>query len=281
MTLPTSGPLSLDEIHAEFGRGYDLGAYRNQLYYFPPDPTSRRFPGVAISVEDFYGTSPTSSGSPNSASFGPGEHIFAVPYYTAMTIEMWGGGGGGAAVREALASASGGNGGSYKKYAVAAGGLTPGSLEPLFVGYGGLNGSGFEVGYAGGYTQFGGSVWVFGGKGGDASNTGSENPAIYTPPNPRPSVFQLLTQETGGVAANTVWAGAGGQSVFYYNDANYISGSRDSTFGGDGGLAQGLGATVDDHDGAAPGGGGGGGAGPSGGYGGLGGNGRIFITWAS
>ena len=281
MTLPTSGPISFDEIHAEFGRGHDLGAYRNQIYYLPPDPTSRRFPSVDISVEDFYGTSPTSSGSPNTAVFGPGDHVFAVPYHTSMTIELWGGGGGGAAVNQEAGTAYGGNGGSYRKYSVVAGTLTAGSTEPLYVGYGGLNGSGYQIGYAGGYTQFGASIWVSGGQGGDAGTTGGEDPSVYTPTNPRPSVFTLITEETGGVSTNTVWAGAGGQFCFYSGGTAYYGGGPyTSTFGGNGGAAQALGDGVGDN-GAAPGGGGGGGADTEGGTGGLGGDGRIFITWVS
>ena len=280
MTLPTSGPLSLQDINAEFGRGKTLGAYRNTTYYVLPDPVARRFPILNISIEDFYGTSLNGPGPATDIIFSSvGTHSFVVPSYTSMTIEIWGGGGGGGAANTDLQSSFGGNGGSYVKYNVAYGGLTAGSTETVYVGGGGSGGSGAADGGAGDYSQFGESIWAAGGNGG-AYGSSSGTPATpYTPTNPRPSVFTLLSQESGSVTTNTVWAGAGGQGGFFFlGQPYYGSGPGLSTLGGSGGAAGILSAAV---DGENPGGGGGGGASPSGGSGGSGGNGKIYINWTT
>ncbi len=63
MTLPSSGPLSMSAINAEFGRGNNLNAYRGTAWYTDAGG-SGTFSSGALSFSDFYGkrlTSPTFS----------------------------------------------------------------------------------------------------------------------------------------------------------------------------------------------------------------------------
>jgi hypothetical protein len=63
MALPASGPLSIQQINAEFGRGNNLNAYRGTTWYTDAGG-SGTFSTGALSMSDFYGkraTSPTFS----------------------------------------------------------------------------------------------------------------------------------------------------------------------------------------------------------------------------
>lgn len=54
MTLPSSGQLDMNWINAEFGRGHNLNAYRNTLWY-TDGWGSGYFPGGQIAFSDFWG----------------------------------------------------------------------------------------------------------------------------------------------------------------------------------------------------------------------------------
>lgn len=54
MTLPSSGPLTISAINAEFGAGNNLGAYRG-LTWYTDGGGSGTFSTVAISFNEFYG----------------------------------------------------------------------------------------------------------------------------------------------------------------------------------------------------------------------------------
>jgi hypothetical protein len=97
MTLPSSGPLSIGQINAEFGRGNNLNAYRGSTYYIPGIPGSFTFPSGSISIFNFYGTSATNPVIPGNVTYNsPGNYNFIVPIYNTLIIQVWGGGGGGA-----------------------------------------------------------------------------------------------------------------------------------------------------------------------------------------
>lgn len=59
MTLPSSGPLSMSAINAEFGRGNDLNSYRGTTWYTDAGG-SGTFSSGAISMSEFYGKRATS-----------------------------------------------------------------------------------------------------------------------------------------------------------------------------------------------------------------------------
>ena len=55
MTLQSSGEINFYQINAEFGRGYNLYAYRNTTYYYPGSG-GYTFSGGEIHFSDFFGT---------------------------------------------------------------------------------------------------------------------------------------------------------------------------------------------------------------------------------
>lgn len=59
MALPASGPLSIQQINAEFGRGNNLNAYRGTTWYTDAGG-SGTFSTGALSISDFYGKRATS-----------------------------------------------------------------------------------------------------------------------------------------------------------------------------------------------------------------------------
>jgi hypothetical protein len=54
MTLQTSGPISMEQINAEFGLGGNLNAYRGNIWFTDTYGEQGSF-GTPISFSDFYG----------------------------------------------------------------------------------------------------------------------------------------------------------------------------------------------------------------------------------
>ena len=95
MTLPAGGALTLAQIHAEFGRGTSLAAYRGVQWWTDAGGTGV-FSGGAIAVAEFYAKRATSPVTLGSASYtSPGTYGFTVPLFNTLSVTTHGAGGGG------------------------------------------------------------------------------------------------------------------------------------------------------------------------------------------
>jgi hypothetical protein len=212
-----------------------------------------------------------------------GANTFTVPRYNILIIEMWGGGGGGGTSFNGASQAFGGTGGDYARYTLNPGVLTPGTNEYLVIGDGGLRGSSSSVASAaGGHTQFGNTIGVTGGRGGNGQLTVGGSSNTFTPTFSR-SGFNLTISESGGAGglgpnngASVTYAGGGGGG----NTNDFGSGTGGtSTFGGAGGNG-GDGNNNQPRNGSNPGGGGGATDWSPGLNAGNGGIGQIKISWS-
>jgi hypothetical protein len=124
MTLHSSGAMYMSQIHGEFGRGYDLNAYRN-VQWWRDDGSTGLFSGGNITMYEFYGkrSSPPPVIIPTPPAVTPGAQefysngTFYVPAYNSITLRcdgakgsvsngvfvcgggVWQGGNGGLAIR--------------------------------------------------------------------------------------------------------------------------------------------------------------------------------------
>lgn len=98
MTLPGPGTsLTMAQINAEFGYGFDLNSYRGKVWYYddgqvgifplPPNP---------ISIYDFYSKRTGNPVTPSEQTFTSSGTFTTPSVYTTMTITVRGGGGGAA-----------------------------------------------------------------------------------------------------------------------------------------------------------------------------------------
>ena len=108
MPTPSSGPISMADINANFGRGTNLNAYRNTIWYQPGSLNFGYFNSGSINMSDFYnkqGSDPAGSGQ---VDYGPGTHYFSVPLFrNFLIVEVWGGGGGGGPYSSGVYAGSG------------------------------------------------------------------------------------------------------------------------------------------------------------------------------
>lgn len=197
-----------------------------------------------------------------------------------VRIKIWPGSGSGANAYNGGNIASGGYGGEVKEYEALLSDLL--ATENFYVGDGAPGVFGNSRGLGGEYTQFGDAITVPGAQGGSnqfgAGNTGS----TYTPTNPRPSVFTLISSEPGGVPVawpgspnNTTDSGAAGGGVLNNPSSPTAGGnSANAGDGGAGGPFKAAGVA-----GQEPAGGGGAGYWDSGAYSGKGAKGRIEIKY--
>lgn len=147
MTLPGPGnPLTMAQINAEFGYGFNLGAYRGKIWYFN-NGQSGIFPVYPqpIGFSDFYSKRRENPVIPSTVTFNE-SGTFTVPsVYTIMTVIVRSGGGG-----------SGGSNGT----------INCGSTQGITYGSDGLTG---------GTSSFGAYVNSSGGSGGRATGASGSN----------------------------------------------------------------------------------------------------------
>jgi hypothetical protein len=99
MTTPSSGPISISQINAEFGLGNNLGAYKGIKYY---TPTNRRGyfasgSNAYLNASDFYNIRSTSPVTPSSTPWvrsSNGTYTFTVPMFNILTVTVVGARGG-------------------------------------------------------------------------------------------------------------------------------------------------------------------------------------------
>lgn len=131
MTLPTSGPISLAQIQAEFGGpNYVLSTYYRGAGFVTGNNTGIPASGQ-ISLSQFRGTVKVVPGS--QAFTAPGTYTFIVPPYTSLTADARGAGGGGGGSRYTGYYIYQGDPGNYSYFAAPTG---------TVIGYGGSGGSG-------------------------------------------------------------------------------------------------------------------------------------------
>lgn len=229
MPTPSSGPISMADINANFGRGTDLNAYRNTIWYQPNSLNYGYFNSGSISMSDFYnkqGSDPAGSGAVDYTA--NGTYYFSVPLYrNFLQIQVWGAGGAGGEYNSSQGFAAGGQ--ESRVY-------LPNGTQ--------IYGSGGGGGQAAQTSRFGGNVYGAGGAGGGASggnqqNTGGENGfagqdggmgggspngggATGSPPG--------STQGTPLYAYNGNFPGGGGSSFRFFDSAG-----KYPAFGGGGG----------------------------------------------
>lgn len=216
MTLPGPGtPLTMAQINAEFGYGFNLDAYRGKIWFYD-DGQSGIFPVSPdpISFFDFYSKRRASPVTPTTVTFNE-SGIFVVPsVYTVMTVVVRGGGGGAGGANGTL------NCGSIQGTTYGSDGLTGGSSN--FGTY--VNSSGGSGGRATGNSGANGSPASDGvpsggaayGGGGAGGSGGYDTVVLISPasggtgPNPGSSVSVVVG--AGGIggqggANSQLWSG--------------------------------------------------------------------------
>jgi hypothetical protein len=184
MTLPSSGPISINDINTEFALGNNLNAYRGALYA-TPSGTAGVFSAGTISMSAFYSTQKVTAQTTTNLPGG----TFTVPPYRTITFTATGGGGG----------QTGANG--------------------VYSG-GPLNGvpTGGSSGASGGNTTVGGYVT---GAGGGPSAGGSTSSVTLT--NPVLGGAGPVSGSTLSVSIGGGGGGGQGGAIFVWNGSTYIA----------------------------------------------------------
>lgn len=144
MTLPSSGPLSLQAINAEFSLGTNLQSYQGVTWYTNSAGTGT-FSSGALSMNAFYGKRKTSPVTPGSQTISAtGNTNFTVPTYSSMTITIYGAAGGGGGASGNTSSGGPGSDGTVSKFgSYGTGDYGRGGLSN---GTSGANGTGYNAG---------------------------------------------------------------------------------------------------------------------------------------
>ena len=140
MAVPSSGPISLTDIQAEFGGSaplglgmyYKGGAYVLETDYAPNVPRSGR-----INISDFYGARKTTQTTITVTNLGDNFFVLPATFSGYVTINTMTGGGGGGGGPDSYPGLSG-----YPGLTITGGNIVanPGDIINLFVGCGGVAG---------------------------------------------------------------------------------------------------------------------------------------------
>lgn len=175
--IPSSGPVSISALHAEFGKGYNLAAYEGILRYRVSDNYREYTPSGSnayVSMGDFHGYQNSSPVVPQTQ-IALNAGSYTIPMFNRIIITLYGGSGGG------------GGGAVYFSYC--------------------NTGSAGSDGTGGGSSSFGTYFSAGGGGGGSKYDT---NPAPYSAPCYPDSVG--IRTGGGGGSGNNAHGGQGGGS---------------------------------------------------------------------
>lgn len=221
MALPSSGPIALTQVQAEFGGSLSLSDYYRGGGRVTTNNLNVPASGT-ISLGHFHGAV---KAVPGSASYGVGTHYLAIPPFQAITFDVRAGGGGGGGIEGFSGGNGAGGGASYVTGGGAsvvagggAGGLSAGASsgrnfpngEPRGATGSGNYGAGGGAGGAQGVLVWGQST-IYGQRGG----TGGRQVTTYYPG--QLTVGATLTIVVGGGGAGSggtngtnAWPGGGG-----------------------------------------------------------------------
>lgn len=217
MTLPGPGnPLTMAQINAEFGYGFNLNAYRGKVWYYDNGQVGI-FPLAPnpIAFADFYSKRTGNPVTPSEQTFASSGTFTTPAVYTIMTITVRGGGGGAAgafgtincgAITGTTYGSPGYSGGSssFGVYAAASGGS--GGLSN---GSSGVDGDPYNDGVPAGGSGFGG--------GGSGGSGGYSTVTLISPTvggaGPSPGSLVSVVVGAGGVGGkggpnSEIWSGA-------------------------------------------------------------------------
>jgi len=118
VTLPSGGnnpPISINDLNTEFGRGFNLNAYRNTRWY-KEDNSRGFFSAGVIDLDDFYGTrvnSPVVAGSATLTRAAWNNVKYSIPMFNNLSVTTYSGTGGTAGqAGDCNGGGAGGTGGS-------------------------------------------------------------------------------------------------------------------------------------------------------------------------
>jgi len=222
MTLPASGPLSLNQINTEFNRGTNLGAYRG-VQWWKDNTATGFFTSTNLGVNQFYEKRFNSPVTPGSAYYQNSGNYqspfnssgqFTVPLYSTLTITSRGGGGGGAGGSSNNGAGGAGNAGGTTTFGTGGYQVTaPGGSGGASGGNGataaaGAGSDGTPAGGAGGAAGYAGTP--AGGNGG----AGGKTVTVFTNPisgGSGPTVGVVVSTSIGNGGSG----GGGGGGVVY------------------------------------------------------------------
>jgi hypothetical protein len=235
MATPVSGPISMDDIDAAFGRGKNLAAYRGITWYRPGTLVTGTFPASGpLSIGDFYNKQGNDPAAAGSQTYNSGTNNFTVPLYrNSMTINIWGGGGaGGIYDRNGPYAAGGAETRVYfpngnQMYASGGGGGQGAATDASGgVRYGAGGGGG---GAGGGTTNIGGAAGGSGDNGYGGSSPNGGTTAGVTP---------YAAYNTTGTAGKSPGGGGSGFNFYAVRGSGAFDFYASSGGGGGGGFSQ-------------------------------------------